>query len=209
MTAQLQPTAAEANLRSVEDDNRRITRGLAACCATCRTLSDELMQHASCDQLFNYLVDEKQYARAIRLAGHWLPKRKSIWWACLNVWWQNRDNKDQHELSVIDSVVWWVIDPSEASRRVAGQLATRLSNASPLALLGHAVFWSGGSVAPVDCPEVEAPSHLTGHFATSAVIGVVGASDWKQLQALRFAVEVRYAETPWLSSSNQEANDGH
>lgn len=188
----------------VDDPTPRIANDLVRCCKPCRELATQLDEYPSADALFAELVNAGELARATRLAGHWLSKRKSVWWATLTVWWKLRETGTPAEKLLIDTIVQWVLQPSDELRRTAGQLANQLPKNSSAALVGHAVFWSEGSVAPENCPPVEPPSHLTGHFATSAVIRAVGTDRVAQRQTLRFAAETRYADEPWTIEATAE-----
>ena len=201
-----QPSVTKHDKRSTNVDQQmpRVQNALGLCCDTCQQLAQQLKAVPSTDLFFNFLVDDEQYLPAIRFAGHWLPKRKAIWWAVVSVWWQIRETGTTQELAVVDTVIEWVLDPTDELRRQAGKLADGLPRKSPVALVGLAVFWSGGSVAPVDCQPVNPPEQLAGHFATSAVIAAVGYLPAKQRQALRFAAETRYTEVPWAADTTAE-----
>jgi hypothetical protein len=180
-----------------EPSTSRIGADLEACCATCRGLAKELETAGVADALFATLVDGERWEAAIRLAGHWLPKRKSVWWATL-VWWEQvRNEPPPEQLPRIEAVVEWVLDPCDNNRRRVGAEAQRLPKTTVGGILTTAVFWSEASVAPPDCPPVGPPAHITGHLTSSAIILATAGDVQRQRQSLRFAAEVYQQPEPW------------
>ncbi|QDU58370.1 DUF6931 family protein [Aeoliella mucimassa] len=190
-------TIDERNAAQQEEAERsRVLVDLAQCCDTCRRVAGQFTDSMSADQMFHQLVDSEAWIPALRFAGHWLPKQKSIWWATTSVWAHLRETATPVELAVIDSVTNWVLAPDDQLRRQIQQEVRELPPAAPATLLAQAVYWSGGSVAPPDCPAVEPPTYITGHFASCAVVAITSASVPQQRQALRFAAETRFADLP-------------
>lgn len=192
------PTPATApSAKPATESTSRIAGDLAACCATCRGLVGELESSATAETLFAELVDRQRWEAAIRLAGHWLGKRKSVWWAAF-VWWQQiRDEPTPDESHAVEAVVTWVLNPCEDTRRQVGAITDKLASTTVAGIVTRAVFWSEASVAPPNCPVVAPPPHMTGHLASSAVVLATAGDVERQRQALRFAAELHQQTEPW------------
>ena len=85
------------------------------------------------------------------------------------------------EAAAIAAIDAWIKQPDDARRRAAWAAGEAADDWSPERLLTHAVFLSGGSLAPPDLPAVQPQADLSGRMAASAI--VVSAHRSKDAQA--------------------------
>jgi hypothetical protein len=118
------------------------------------------------EELVDRWTTAKEYASAVRWLSHQLPKREAVWWGSQMVrrLAPPQQARDQAALNAAEN---WVREPSEASRRHAEAAATAAKFEGASAMLAAAVFWSGGSLAPADLPDV-----LADHLRRSVDPGV-------------------------------------
>ena len=81
------------------------------------------------------------------------------------------------ELKSLSLAEAWVLEPSEANRRAAMAAAEASEFKTPASWAAVAAFWSGGSMAPADLPEVPPAENLTGKAVTAAVMIAVGLGE--------------------------------
>lgn len=118
--------------------------------------------------LIDRLLAEQHFGSAVTFLSHSLKKNVAIIWCydCLSdlpVTWS------QQELRVLGQVESWLREPSHDRRRQHGSDLHSLGVMSPVAWLGQAVFWSGGSITPQDTPDVSAGPGLFGQAVSGAV----------------------------------------
>ena len=123
---------------------------------------------------------------ALRVLPHMLPHRVSVWWGCLCVWDAQRSQPNETHLLAIESVVRWVLLPSETLRRTCEHFGRALGPGVSPGALALAAFWSGGSMSAPDLPHVAPPVELT-----SQVIGSVLHMAAVERDPLRFADHYR------------------
>src|SRR5690606_23500096 len=70
----------------------------------------------------------------------------------------------------LDHCLRWVGEPTDDRRRTCQQAAEAAGGSSAEALLGYAVFFSGGSISLPELDPVQPHPALAGRMATSAVI---------------------------------------
>jgi hypothetical protein len=121
-------------------------------------------------QFFERLVEQQEYADAVRFLAHALPKRLAVWWGCLCVWHVYRLEPPESVAAALDAALAWVLDPSEEHRRAAEAPAMVAELKSPAGCLAMAACWSGGSMAPPDLPVVPTPPDLTARLVGGAVL---------------------------------------
>jgi hypothetical protein len=131
---------------------------------------DIMAPAADLPQAIALLEEKGAWIPAIRVFGQALPPREAVWWACVSA----RANPDpaatpldQAALAAADA---WVRRPSEEHRRAAQAAADASGGRSPEAWAAMGAFWSGGSIAPPDVPEVAMPPHLCGVAVASSVM---------------------------------------
>jgi len=99
-----------------------------------------------------------------------LPPREAVWWACLCAREGLREPVPPPLQAAIAAAEAWVRKPTEEHRRTAMSCAQATDLKSPAAWAAVAAFWSGGSLAPENLPEVPAPPQLLGSAVASAVM---------------------------------------
>ena len=119
-------------------------------------------------QLLISLLTEQSYSDSVIFLAHCLKKTYSVLWGyiCLihtPVLWSSQ------EASVLEGVDSWLKEPVEKHRRSHEQDLHHLGVKSPVAWLGQAVFWSGGSITPESAPAVDPSPALFGQAVSGAV----------------------------------------
>lgn len=121
-------------------------------------------------QFLNDLLAAKNLNEAVQFFSFALPPREAVWWACLCCREQLADPIPQPLQDAVDAAETWVRQPTEEHRRAAMARAQATDFQSPAAWAAVAAFWSGGSLAPENLPEVPAPAHLMGCAVAGAVM---------------------------------------
>ncbi|HMK85432.1 MAG TPA: hypothetical protein VK437_05695 [Steroidobacteraceae bacterium] len=108
-------------------------------------------------------------AEAIRVLAHALPKRESVWWACMCA-----DSTAPPELAEEDrlareSAELWVRQQTDGVRRDAMAHAQASGFMTAESWTGVAAFWSGDSLAPLDEPVIAPLPEQTGSAVAAAV----------------------------------------
>jgi hypothetical protein len=67
----------------------------------------------------------------------------------------------------------WLDEPDDDNRRAIERLVDGADQGWPETLIGLAIFFSGGSIAPEDCPPVPADPSLPGQLIAGAMQTVV------------------------------------
>lgn len=111
---------------------------------------------------------------AVSFAAFALQPKMGIWWGyeCLRGLPERLDPADR---AILETVATWTQHPSDANRWRTMQGALFASRRSPAVLLGLAVGWSGGAVAPNDAAPV--PGHRTPGAINSAVLSCLAGLD--------------------------------
>ena len=115
------------------------------------------------------LVASELFNDAVTFLAQALPKREGVWWACLCVRGSMPRPPEAEETAVLEAAEAWVLEPSEQNRREAMAAAEALGFEAAAAWTGAGAFWSGGSLAPPDLPEVPPDDKLTGTAVACAV----------------------------------------
>lgn len=118
--------------------------------------------------LLSSLLTERSYSDSVAFLAHCLKKDFSISWGylCLvhtPVSWSNQ------EVNVLEGIDSWLKEPVEKHRRSHEKVLHHLGVKSPVAWLGQAIFWSGGSITPEDAPVVNPSPSLFGQAVSGAV----------------------------------------
>ena len=109
-------------------------------------------------------------ADAANFLGQALPRLEAVAWAARSVRDLQGAARKGPEAAALKAALLWIQDPTESRRRAAYDAAAAADAASAEALAALAVFYSGGSVAPPDCPPLPAPRDAAGRFAAGAVL---------------------------------------
>lgn len=114
----------------------------------------------------------------IQFAAYVMPPRPAVWWGLLCVWDDIRPEPTPEEQAALTAALRWVQDPVEERRRGAYAPGKAVAT-TPAGQLALASFWSSGSMAPPEAPEVKAPPFLTQKTVAGAVLIVCNQGDPK------------------------------
>lgn len=115
------------------------------------------------------LLAEERLEEAVQFLAFALPQREAVWWACTCARLELREPVPQAELDAVEAAETWVRRPTDDNRREAMERAQATSFDVPAAWAAVAAFWSGGSLAPPNVPEVPVAPHLIGVAVAGAV----------------------------------------
>jgi len=151
---------------------------------------------------FNVLVEEKHYRDAVRFAANLLEPAQAVWWGCVCAWQALKPNPDPRQSAALQATVRWVMEPSEPRRREA-ELAGKAAGAgTPGGAAALAAFYSGGSMAPVNLPEVIPPAGLSAQMVSAAILlaaahGPADQKEYRLRQFLSMAIEIAHTWLTW------------
>ncbi|MBN81509.1 MAG: hypothetical protein CMJ70_15350 [Planctomycetaceae bacterium] len=111
---------------------------------------------------------------ALRILAHWLPKPESVKWSCQCVRQHFGDTISGFQADALAAAEQWTTTPDEKSRRDAELVADGFPQPDCFSFPCLAAFWSDGSMAPVDSPEVPPPDHLTGKAVCATLLDAAG-----------------------------------
>jgi hypothetical protein len=143
-------------------------------------------------------------ADAIRFTAAYLPRRSAVWWGCLCLWERQRTESTAAATAALQATVAWVLDPTDARRRAAGEAAQAAGPGTPAGQLAQAVFCCGGSLAPPGLPIVSPSASLTPNGVAGAILQASRQAparqhaDW-QKRFLDLAQELATLPAPWES----------
>lgn len=129
---------------------------------------------APLDYLAQLAMDENPIP-ALFFAGLALPKRESVWWACLVM--RGMGLTEGEAGAGLKLAEAWVRNPEEDERRAAGQFAEEVYFEGPGAWAAFAAFTTSGSLAPAGLQSVPPPPELSGKCAAMCVIESTGDED--------------------------------
>ena len=115
------------------------------------------------------LLQANLYYDAVKFLAHALPKRESIWWACLAVKKTLAEDAPAPQQAALNAAEQWAIQPSEEKRQLAKAWSEKTQNKSAASWAATAAFWSGGSMAKPGEPEMVAPPYLYAHDVSGAI----------------------------------------
>jgi len=116
------------------------------------------------------LIEQGLFIDAVRFLARALPPREAAWWACLCARSALAEDADPAVKAALETAERWVYTPSEENRRATYEAAQASGFECPAAWAAMAAFWSGGSMAPANVPEVLPAANLTGKAASGAVM---------------------------------------
>jgi hypothetical protein len=106
---------------------------------------------------------------AAKLMAHGLPRRESVWWACMCASYTTPADLPDEDREALAAAENWVRKQTDEIRREAFNHAQKAGFGTPEAWAAMAAFWSGDSMSPLGQPKTPPAPHLTG----TAVIGSV------------------------------------
>lgn len=109
-------------------------------------------------------------ADAVRFLAFALPKREAVWWACLAARDALATDNRPEVAACLAAAEAWVYRPDDEKRRQMLPLAEAIGFETPAGYAALAAYWSGGSIAPPDAPEVPPDPSLTPTMAGAAVL---------------------------------------
>lgn len=123
------------------------------------------------------LMESGCFADAIKLLALGLPKRESVWWACLCSRDIQTPGTDENNMKALVATESWVKKPSEERRLICKQLGEATGHKTPASWAATAASWCHGSLSGPGEPTIEPPSHLYAHAVAGSVILAAAMSD--------------------------------
>ena len=114
------------------------------------------------------LAATEQFPAAITVLAHALPKREAVWWGCISVRHAEAPERGSTADGALAAAEAWVFHPDEAHRRPTRQAAARAGFQTAAGWAALAAFWSEGSLAPTDAPDVPPADDLTARAVAGA-----------------------------------------
>lgn len=130
----------------------------------------------------NKLFDKKYYIDGVKVLAHALPKRESVWWACLAVR-QSNISEGSDDDAALRAAEEWARQPTEENRQQCKLLSEKLGHKTAAAWAATAATWCTGSIADPDQPEVAPPEKLYAH-AVAGAVSLAAVGDPAQAEAL-------------------------
>ncbi|ANY19393.1 hypothetical protein A6F68_00867 [Tsuneonella dongtanensis] len=119
---------------------------------------------------FESLRSEGRADLAALVMASFLPRHEAIAWVAAALPNPSEDNPDfRTRRLILDAARRWVDEPDDINRRAVYALAETANPEWPETLLGLAVFFSGGSIAPDDLEAVTANPAVAAHLAAAAL----------------------------------------
>lgn len=148
------------------------------------------------------LRDNELHEDALAFLAYALPKREAIWWGLECVRALTPAQAPAPIAAALAAVQAWVDQPGEEQRRAAMPAAEAATFGTPAGCAALAVFFSGGSLAPPDCPKVPPDEKLTARtIAAAVVLGILTAepdkADEHSKVFVAHGIEVGSAPAPW------------
>jgi hypothetical protein len=141
------------------------------------------------------LIEHEQFADAISVLAFYLPKHQAVVWAhrCVQELLGSEFSPDEQAVMKVSQE--WIDDPSEDNRRAAKAAAEENGFQSVPCWVALAAFWSNGSLAPPDLPEVPPDARLTSQGVSAALVmtathGDATKSSEKYQQILKTGQEI-------------------
>lgn len=126
------------------------------------------------DGYFRELRKQGEIMPAIAYVAAALPKLEAIDWALASLpALDPADPAYAARMLLRDTIQRWLGEPDDENRRSVERLVEQSDREWPESLIGLAVFFSGGSIAPEDTPPVPAEPGLMGQLVAGAVQSVV------------------------------------
>jgi hypothetical protein len=151
---------------------------------------------------FNVLVAEKHYRDAVRFAANLLEPAQAVWWGCVCAWQALKPNPNPPQSSALQAAVHWVLDPTEPRRRRAESAGKAAGAGTPAGAVALAAFYSSGSLAPANLPEVLPPPGLSAQMVAGAILlaaahGPADQKEYRCRQFLSMAIEIAHTWVTW------------
>jgi hypothetical protein len=128
---------------------------------------------------FDSLVQAGHLQEAAAFLGQALPRLEAVAWAARSVqdlYESTQQPAPEPEARALKAAMLWIQDPTENRRRAAYEAAEQCKDDSAERFAALAAFFSGGSIAPENCPPVPAPKDTAGRLAAGAVFAASARS---------------------------------
>ncbi len=130
-------------------------------------------QGQSPQEWYQQLTAGGAYHDAAFLLAHALPRYECVVWGAQVLMEMEAVNRLD---PIMVGVLRWIDQPSDSSRRQAGDLAEESRKDSPARKLGMAVMMSGGSISGPDFQPVLPPPTACALYVAGAVLSGAGAT---------------------------------
>ncbi|HEY8570567.1 DUF6931 family protein [Microbulbifer sp.] len=131
--------------------------------------TDCLVPDTAPEVSINRLMDSGFFADAIKLLALGLPKRESVWWACLCAREIHSPQTDEDNGKALVAAENWVKNPTEERRLTCKKYAEKTKYKTPASWAATAASWSHGSLAGPEDPMIEPPAHLYAHAVAGSI----------------------------------------
>jgi len=122
----------------------------------------------------NSLIANSAFVDAVQFLARALPKREAVWWSCLCARDVLPSDGKPEFAAAVGAAEAWVYRPSEENSRNSEATGNAITASHPSRWSAMAAFWSGGSLAPSDAPEVKPPEDFTAKAVAGAVLMAAG-----------------------------------
>lgn len=127
-------------------------------------------EDAAPQAFFHSLREDEDPVPALAYAATALPKLEAIEWALTSLPKLDDSDPDFARRRLLrDAAFRWVGDPDDENRRAMYELAEKSDSEWPETLIGLAIFFSGGSIAPEDGAPVAADANVCGSLLSGAL----------------------------------------
>jgi hypothetical protein len=144
---------------------------------------------------------------AVKLVAHLLPMRECVWWAWMNVRRASGEKPADKIRAALEATERWISEPNDRNRRAAFASAEVAGLDTPAGAVAVAIFFTGGSIAPPENPEVPPPFGAAPKILAASVLMGAVQSDPAQAparmrEAVKQAVEVADRIRLWPPESD-------
>jgi hypothetical protein len=117
---------------------------------------------------------------AVRVLAHALPKRESVWWACMCATATAPGDLAESDRLAQQNAEQWVRRQTDDLRRAAMEFAEAGGCVTAEAWTGIAAFWAGDSIAPLGQPPIAPLPYQAGSAVAAAVALAAVRGDGKR-----------------------------
>ena len=139
------------------------------------------------------LVQAGLFTEAAKVLAFALPKRESVWWACMCARHTMPPALTEADRQALEAAEKWVFKGEDTVRREAFAHAEKAGFSSPEAWAAVGAFWSGDSMSPVGQAAVAPAPHLCGTAVSGSVLlaAVRGEPARRPARLVRFVASGR------------------
>lgn len=123
-----------------------------------------------CHEYMKNLVSKGHRTDAIRFLAAWLPPREALWFGCLGVWQVYRLLGQPGAKELLDKIIDYINQPTEASLISLGPLKEIRKDGSTMGLLALAAVFSGNNISPYPKKPLKPKPGLVGISVANALI---------------------------------------